>query len=287
MDVSDDQCPARKRRRVGEENQVRTRASADFNWALCIFCQKHRRNGDRRTHFLQQEETIAKVRAAALKRHDDNVLHMVLDSRCSIDGKYHNYCMIEYLKSNVTQKTPGRPKISEDPADEFFMKTEEVFENGKILSLAELEEIYNFSGAGDSCNDMSRYRIRAKLVEKFGSRIRIIPKRGRGNTALIVNSETTFNDFVDTVHGIQSEPFNNDGMTEMSPSSDSNLNMTRHLYYAATRISNDLKSTYGMSDINAISSAEAKRIVPASLYQFLCFLLCGEDKPSEDQIRTY
>ena len=278
----DTDTPSRKRRRVNADadNGASTRSNANtVNWSLCFVCQKYRRSGDFKTHLVQQGERINKIKAVALATTDDDMLGKILDPQCQREGRYHNYCMLEYLnRTKPSTKKPGRPISTYDNNDSFFADVEaEVFKNGKLLSLAQLQDIYSssVSGGGDSGSSsvsgggdsgpLSKYKLRSMLEERYGARITIIPQRGQGRSSLVMNSKMTLRDFAQATQQMDDYIIDDD------------IDEHEILRKAAAILHKTVRDVPLITECNSVDAEMVEKVIPTELMHFVRRLVYGDD----------
>ncbi|MES9884488.1 MAG: hypothetical protein ABW185_26890, partial [Sedimenticola sp.] len=264
---------------------IRRSCMAVIDWKECIFCQRNKRRG--KLSQVINPETSASIIEAAQK---DDTMRCRLASVSDLvarKAKYHLYCYTNFFRCQL-EETERTESVH---GTVFVTLTTELrigIANGHIYSMNDVCDRYTAllqdAGIEDVKHGSQKQKLKAKLLQHFGTKITFIKQCDRTEPELIFPA-VPLSEIADMYCGIPTTQGDIDdeclGLIHIDESDNSN-DFHRSLHHVTAKIRSDLNSSAGHTDCRNISTDAATKVVPDSLYLFLRMLFEGTDDDDDD-----
>ena len=253
------------------------------DWSLCLFCQKVKHKGSKVLTNVSSFDACDSIRAAAETRGDSAMIRNIQGvDLIAMEAKYHSACRASYVsKSNIKHQTFKEENEEEECV--YAQALQELLEeispgiSGKAYEMSYLLERFkaklSMSGIA-SWNTYRSEKLKRRLKNHFSDSIVFHKQPDPSKPELVYSSKISVQSIINATASLrkprQEHPRSDSNETAREPETDK----MKVLYHAAQILRSDVKNCKGIPihplSVDDVSLDKGKRLLPDSLYGFLC-----------------
>ena len=268
---------------------LRSTVNSKLNTSRCIFCQKE---SSKKTYLFARLDVSDTVLEAAESDYDMRYRLAGISDLVAADARYHLQCYV-----NFKRRTSGSERIgnTQDPVNICIQRVVQELStglsNGDIYNLLDVWNRYSellseFQIEAGLYRD-NKTRFKEKLIKALPGQIDFVPQLESHQPQLLFPTNAA-KIVVQRLKKRSDELEEAIAMQNISVPqfSDKETDELLALHHTALRIRRDIKECPGLQNCGSVSKEDATKVVPQSLYTFICLLLNGEQDENEENKNT-
>ena len=252
------------------------------NWKLCMVCQQVKCKGERDLTQVANLQVYDTLMNAAKCRNDETMMMRIRgEDLVAMEAKYHRGCYRRYTAAASSSKSNGSDNNIQVEYGSAFLKLineieQKLVKEGRAYDMATLLCMYKRhltdSGMEKAVADMYKVQnLKRKLIQHYGEKIQFHQQYERNRSELVCSSSLNLAEIINLVAELTEATKDSRNAPAVADT------CAQVLYHAAIILRSEMKSVTGIEtqplNVSDISIQKATEVVPASLKQFLRWLL--------------
>ncbi|KAK3696845.1 hypothetical protein QZH41_003454 [Actinostola sp. cb2023] len=274
--------------------------SNPMEWFTCLFCKRKTHKKVKKMISVTTFEACQSIRSAAETKGDEDMLHILRSVNFDLiaaEAVYHKACHASYVsKTNLkyqAQKEESMPKNEyEEAFHELVNSVENNIMSGKSYDMNTLLIKYKslLEQNGVQAESYTRQRLKLRLTAYFKDNVVFHQPFDRTKPELVYSSSITLKD---VINACTTSEATEEASTSFTPeqhwSNDLDISTEKRqlIYKVAKLIKSDISDCKGICirplDVNDLSLASSKAIIPKTLYWLLRWVITTDEFNSETE----
>lgn len=272
-----------------DQPALRSAVNSKLNTSRCIFCQEE---SSKKTYLFARLDVSDAVLEAAQSDYDMRYKLAGISDLVAADARYHLHCYV-----NFKRRTSGADRTANvhDPVkiciQRVVQELSSGLSNGDIYNLLDVWNRYSellseFQIEAGLYRD-NKTRFKDKLIKALPGQIDFVPQLESHQPQLLFPTSAA-KIVVQRLKKQSDELEEAIAMQNISVPhfSDKETDELLALHHTALRIRRDIKECPELQNCGSVSKEDAAKVVPQSLYTFICLLLSGEQDENEENKTT-
>jgi hypothetical protein len=286
---------------VAGESLAKSRRSSSsaIDWSTCLFCKRKTHKKVKKMISVATFGACQSIRSSAEIKGDEDMLHILRSVNFDLiaaEAVYHKACHASYVsKTNLkyhAQKEESNPQnVYEEAFLELVNSVENNIMSGKAYDMNTLLNTYKslLENKGGHAESYTRQNLKLRLTTYFKDNIVFHQPFDRTKPELVYSNSITLKDVINACTSTQaSEEEYTHFFSEQHHDLDTSTEKRQLIYKVAKLIKADISDCKGISilplDVNDLSLASSKAILPKSLYWLMRWVITTDKFNSESEL---